>query len=113
MKAIFVSVGPPESRIVLTELPAMIGRDARSEIHSKDSWVANAQCIIDEDGGRLRVVDLGSKNGTFVNGSRVRKADLMPGDTLTVGRTDFRVHYEPGPRSGSSRVEHVVATLSP
>jgi serine/threonine-protein kinase len=42
-----------------------------------------------------RLRDLGSLNGTFVNGVRVREADLAEGDTIRVGQTMLKVHVEP------------------
>jgi pSer/pThr/pTyr-binding forkhead associated (FHA) protein len=39
----------------------------------------------------LDVEDLGSTNGTFVNGRKVRRAPLRAGDTLKVGRVEFAV----------------------
>jgi pSer/pThr/pTyr-binding forkhead associated (FHA) protein len=92
-RVVLVSVGPPERNIIVDELPAMIGRDAAADISLDDSWVGHFQCIIDREGDKLRVLDLGSRNGTFINGVRIRRATLMPGDTLTVGRTDFIVQY--------------------
>jgi len=94
VRIMLVHIGPPERRIVLSALPAMIGRDASAEVWLEDSWVGQFQCILDEEGGRLRVLDLGARTGTFVNGERVKRAVLLPGDTLTVGRTDFFVNYE-------------------
>jgi len=37
------------------------------------------------------VTDLGSTNGTFVNGRRVTRSSIHPGDELTVGTTRLRV----------------------
>ena len=39
--------------------------------------------------GDLDVTDLGSTNGTFVNGTRVTTARLVPGDRLKVGRVEL------------------------
>jgi two-component system, NtrC family, sensor kinase len=94
MKIVFVCAGPPERKIVVDELPALIGRDSCAEICLEDSWVGHLQCIIEREGDKLLVLDLGSRNGTFINGVRIKRADLMPGDILTVGRSDFVVHYE-------------------
>ena len=99
MKVELVTVDPTR-RIVLDTLPAMIGRDANAEVNVDDSFVGNYHCIVDKEGDTLRVLDLGSRTGTFVNGHRVRRAAvLMPGDRLTVGRTSFVVQYDrkPGP----------------
>ena len=94
MKVELLSTNPAR-RIVLDDLPAMVGRDVNAKVSLDDSFVARFQCIVDEEGGLLRVLDLGSRIGTFVNGSRVRGAAILtPGDRLTVGRTNFIVQYE-------------------
>jgi pSer/pThr/pTyr-binding forkhead associated (FHA) protein len=94
MKVEFITTDPRRG-VVLDTLPAMIGRDASAEVNVEDSFVGTCHCIVDRDGDRLRVLDLGSRTGTFVNGHRVRRAAfLMPGDRLTVGRTSFIVQYD-------------------
>ena len=42
----------------------------------------------------LQLEDLGSTNGTFVNGKKVRRTQLSDGDKLTVGRVRFLVNSE-------------------
>ena len=41
--------------------------------------------------GRFSIEDLGSRNGTFVNGRRVDRADVAPGDVITIGSRPFHV----------------------
>ena len=94
LKVSLVSAGPPERRIVLDRLPAMLGRHASADVRLDDSWVGSFQCLLDQERGKLRVLDLGTRTGTFVNGVRIKRAELRHGDTLTVGRTTFVVHYE-------------------
>jgi pSer/pThr/pTyr-binding forkhead associated (FHA) protein len=108
-----VRAGPPARKIVLNQLPAMIGRDAAADVCLEDSWVSHFQCIIDQDGTTLQVLDLGSRNGTFVNGVRIKRADLMPGNTLTVGRGEFVVQYErdPGRPSAQTKSPETVSGL--
>lgn len=97
MKVQLITADPPR-KIVLDALPAMIGRDANAEVNVEDSFVGNFQCILDKEGDALRVLDLGTRTGTFVNGRRVKgSAFLMPGDRLTVGRTCFVVEYDRRP----------------
>ena len=88
-----ISANAPAERIALQRLPAMIGRDDGAEVHLDDSWVGRCQCIVDREGDELRVLDLGSRTGTFVNGRRVSRSPLLPGDRLLVGRTEFVVQY--------------------
>ena len=45
--------------------------------------------------GYWYVKDLGSSNGTKVNGSRVSEQRLEPGDTLSVAKHEYEVNYEP------------------
>jgi pSer/pThr/pTyr-binding forkhead associated (FHA) protein len=42
--------------------------------------------------GRARVIDLGSTNGTFVDGERVHAGTLAEGSVITVGRTRIVFH---------------------
>ncbi len=59
-------------------------------------------CEIDQIGGTLVVRDIGSRNGTFVNGKQVIQAHLLPEARLTVGLSSFEVHYR---RKGQSSAE--------
>jgi hypothetical protein len=98
-KLILATIDPQHSRIVLESLPATIGTDESADIRLEDPWVSRFHCVLTEDGDKPRVVDLGTGSGTFVNGERVRAADLMLGDSLTVGRSTFVVYFEPSPKS--------------
>lgn len=106
MRVELTNTDDPEHKIVLEKLPAMLGQDACAEVRLEDSWVGRYQCVIDQEGDRLVVLDLGSKTGTYIDGMRVRKAHLMPGDTLTIGRTNFLVDYS----CGSDEPATIVAT---
>jgi len=76
--------------IFLDHLPAIIGRSPDAEIQIDDYWVSQFHCQIDRDGSSLEIRDLGSQTGTFVNGARVLRARLQPGDQVTLGRTHIR-----------------------
>lgn len=89
-------VNPVRGRIVLSDLPAMIGRSQTADVVLDDSGVDEFQLMIDLDEGTLKVADLTGGRGTSVNGIRVRKSRLMPGDRLTVGKSDFLVQYQRG-----------------
>jgi pSer/pThr/pTyr-binding forkhead associated (FHA) protein len=57
--------------------------------------VSRLHCRLDIDGrDQLAVEDLGSTNGTWVNGHKVRRAPLTAGDKLTVGRIVFDVRTD-------------------
>ena len=55
-----------------------------------DGWMSSGHAELRLSGGRWEVADLDSKNGSFLNGVRVRAAPLADGDLLQLGRTFFR-----------------------
>jgi pSer/pThr/pTyr-binding forkhead associated (FHA) protein len=73
-----------------------IGRTARADFIVSAALVSRLHCRLTADrADQLVVEDLGSRNGTHVNGQRVERAPLKPGDRLTVGRVDFTVRRSP------------------
>lgn len=57
--------------------------------------VSKLHCILVKTDGLLFVRDLGSTNGTKVNGQRVTRGALLPGDELAFASVKFRVHLGP------------------
>lgn len=77
-------------------LPSTIGRARGTSIVLQHPLVSRQHCEIFEADGQLRVRDLGSLNGTFVNNERITSDVLLPpGELLTVGSVTFRAVYEP------------------
>jgi pSer/pThr/pTyr-binding forkhead associated (FHA) protein len=75
-----------------------VGRAARADFVVDAPLVSRLHCRLSMDNDNcLGVEDLGSTNGTFVNGRKVRRAPLHAGDTLKVGRVEFAV------RAGDAR----------
>lgn len=81
--------------IVLTKLPLTIGRGADVDVPLADRWVSGRHCELFEMDGRLGVRDLGSRNGTLINGAYVKQSVMQPGVKLTVGLTSFVLHGVP------------------
>jgi pSer/pThr/pTyr-binding forkhead associated (FHA) protein len=69
----------------------IIGRSASDEIVVCDPTVSRHHAELSRRAGRLRVRDLGSLNGTTVNGRPVEVASLRRGDVLTLGALAIRV----------------------
>ncbi|HLK34412.1 MAG TPA: sigma 54-interacting transcriptional regulator [Terriglobales bacterium] len=69
---------------------ACIGRDAGNQVCVPSAWVSRRHCMLHVEGSTVLVEDLGSRNGTFVNGLPVNRQELRPGDVLTVGDCSFR-----------------------
>lgn len=58
--------------------------------------VSKVHCALARTDGLLFLRDLGSTNGTRVNGQRVTRGALLPGDELCIANAKFRVHLGPG-----------------
>ncbi|MCC6572606.1 MAG: FHA domain-containing protein [Planctomycetes bacterium] len=72
--------------------PVVVGRSAdQANIAIKDNRLSRAHCRFEPRDGKWAVVDLGSQNGTFVNGKRVQDAVLAPGDLVTIGAVDMTI----------------------
>jgi pSer/pThr/pTyr-binding forkhead associated (FHA) protein len=76
----------------LTDNVTSLGRHDDCVIRIKSSQVSRRHCELYEVGGQLMLRDLGSSNGTYVNGKRVTgEQSLKHGDELTVGAVTLRV----------------------
>jgi len=71
-----------------------IGRKAGNDIVLADEKTSGVHCEIQPEGDRLVLKDLGSTNGTFLDGRRLTELVLTPGDIVTVGRTRVRFRAE-------------------
>jgi hypothetical protein len=73
-------------------LPLQIGRDVSSGLRLSDSSASRVHAELRRNGETWTLRDLGSMNGTFVNGRRVMGAVVVrPGDQVTFGRMSFRL----------------------
>jgi signal transduction histidine kinase/pSer/pThr/pTyr-binding forkhead associated (FHA) protein len=94
---LLVLQGPDKGRrFELPDAPALVGRDSRS-LPLSDNTVSRRHCDLIPVDGEWMVRDLGSANGTYVNGGRVlNSAPLKIGDQLRVGRTLMVFGAQPG-----------------
>jgi pSer/pThr/pTyr-binding forkhead associated (FHA) protein len=81
---------PAGERIPLSEKPVLIGRLPDCEITLADPNVSRRHAEVRPFGTGFLVVDLGSTNGTRVNGATVSEHQLKDGDAITVGATRIR-----------------------
>ncbi len=84
----------PEGRAEADLLPHnTLGRHPNNTVQILDRIVSKEHCHIDFVDGRYLLRDLGSLNGSFVNGERITERVLNPGDEITIGGT--RIVYDP------------------
>jgi EAL domain-containing protein (putative c-di-GMP-specific phosphodiesterase class I) len=81
-------------RTPIQPLPFRIGRSAGAQLQLPSTHVSKAHAEIYTDGLTLRVRDLGSRNGTFLNREQVKDGPLHDGDVLHVGDYEYRVARE-------------------
>jgi EAL domain-containing protein (putative c-di-GMP-specific phosphodiesterase class I) len=85
-------------RVAVHPLPYRIGRRPGLDLTLSSDGVSKEHAEIYVDGGGLRVRDLGSKNGTFLNRRKVRDSPLQEGDILHFAQLEFRL--------GRQEIEH-------
>jgi pSer/pThr/pTyr-binding forkhead associated (FHA) protein len=71
-----------------------IGRNPDNGLQINDPSVSGRHCAVVRDGGRYTVRDLGSTNGTRVNGAIVQERRLNDGDVVTAGSVDVKIEGE-------------------
>ena len=82
----------PQTRFAIRDGATSLGRSSASDIVLKsDDFASGRHARLTRHGGLLYVEDLGSTNGTFVNGRKtVGATPLRDGDTVRIGSTTFR-----------------------
>lgn len=78
-------------RMMLTGKPVTIGRDPANSLAYRDSRLSQFHCVIERWNRTLRLRDLGSTNGTTVNGKRVKSATLQLGDVIGAGPISIKL----------------------
>src|SRR5215471_5911838 len=84
--------GPKRGVRLEVDAPIVIGRSSAAGLQLIDGKVSREHCRLLIDAGHVVLEDLGSQNGTFVNGSRVEgRRPLAAGDEIAVGDSLFLV----------------------
>ena len=110
MPSLFVIRGNDQGARFEIELEALtVGRDSTNGIQLHDTEVSRRHAELRRNGRELTITDLGSSNGTFVNGHRVESHALASGDQLQVGSTLllYTAPDEDSSRAAASRIDIV------
>jgi transcriptional regulator with GAF, ATPase, and Fis domain len=103
-----VTAGPAKDTVIpLTQEEASIGRDPNNVVAISDPSVSRKHCLLRrETDGRFQIADLESRNGTVVNGAKVKEHWLRHGDEIATGDSVFVFLIEDDDRVlPASRVE--------
>ena len=80
--------------ISMNEGPVLIGRQAGATLKIGNASVSRRHAVIEKEGDRFVIADLGSRNGTFVNDVPVRRRELQHGDRVRIGESQFFFLFE-------------------
>jgi predicted component of type VI protein secretion system len=98
MKVQFVIVSPASRKAVhAVRLPVLVGRGDEAKFRVQQDSVSRRHCEFFVKDEAVFVRDLGSTNGTLVNGERITSSvatPVSPGSEIRVGGIVFRVDYE-------------------
>jgi hypothetical protein len=75
----------------LLQARVLIGRSSACQLVLADDTVSRRHAELRAEDGRWLLRDLGSSNGTWVNGRRVIEAEVRPGDLVQLGATQIRL----------------------
>lgn len=119
---------PDESRLVLTATAGphrgeaftleghdvfILGRSRMAHLQIKDNYFSRVHFLIEVNPPLCRVLDLGSRNGTFLNGQQVQASELHNGDEIKAGHTALRVTLLTGARDAVVGEEQPTLNLPP
>src|SRR5438093_5254451 len=98
--------GPRKGNVIpLGEERLSVGRDTSNQICLASMWVSRRHCIIERQGARVTIADLGSHNGTFVNGVPIKERVLADGDQVRIGDSVFLVLLQEAESPAGAPVE--------
>ena len=92
--------------VTLNRSLTIVGRKAGlCDLVIDSTSISKIHCAVAKTDGLLFIRDLGSTNGTKVNGQRVTRGALLPGDELSFANVKFRVHLGPSPQPSSDQTQ--------
>lgn len=83
--------------IRLTREVTLVGRHPQCDLVINNAGLSNRHALLVLTDGLLWVRDLASRNGTKVNGQRIKWGAIIPGDELTLGPVKYKVSLGPEP----------------
>jgi pSer/pThr/pTyr-binding forkhead associated (FHA) protein len=88
----------------LAQRQTLVGRSRRCTIVLNSRLASREHCVLERSGAALTLIELGSKNGTWVNGERVtRRRQLATGDEIRIGSDHLEVLENYKPNEGEPR----------
>ena len=95
-----IADAPP---IALTRDVTLVGRTEDCDVRFEHKSVSKLHCLLVKTDGLVLLRDLGSTNGTRVNGTRVRRAALLPNDLLAIAAFRYQLKFGDVPDDSEER----------
>ena len=98
MARLFVIRGAATTDCVTIPLPCLIGRSREADLFVDSLLVSRCHCRLNLVDGKVILVDLGSRNGTMVNGQYISKnvaVELNNQGTFSIGPLTFQLEFQP------------------
>jgi len=92
----------------------IIGRGEKAHLRPGSDMVSRMHCAIKVADGKVTIEDLGSRNGSFVNGQQITKPHVAKsGDNIQIGKLQFELLMDPvKPSAKKPKVKNVVEAAS-
>lgn len=100
-------------QIPLEKGTVILGRGTDADIKLDDELISRRHCSLTFDGRNVMVQDLGSTNGTFVDGSPVQKMQLDSDNRLQIGKMVLKVDFKDPSEEAFDRELYEAATMDP
>jgi eukaryotic-like serine/threonine-protein kinase len=90
-----ITHGPDKGRTftLATGQTLLLGRAPSPGVGLRDPQVSRVHCRLQMEPGRVLLDDSGSAGGTWVNGERVSRCELQPGDLIRIGDTQLSFRW--------------------
>src|SRR5688572_30806200 len=86
---------------IVNDKPIIVGRSSDLDMVLVEDMVSRKHARITMQQDQIWIEDLGSTNGTFVNGEKIKRARLKEGDRVLIGTSILKVIAGDGPRDGA------------
>ena len=100
-------------QIPLEKGTVVLGRGQDADIRLDDELVSRRHCALTFDGVDVTVKDLGSTNGTFVDGSPVSDSKLEDHNRLQIGKMVLKIDFKDASEEAFDRELYEAATMDP
>jgi pSer/pThr/pTyr-binding forkhead associated (FHA) protein len=108
-KLVVLSEGLTGRSHELTAERTTVGRVEDNTFQLAEPSVSSHHCEILQQGGEIKIKDLNSTNGTYIEGKQITEGVLKPGQTLRLGKVDLKLEGESAaPAAGKKSIEQTL-----